>query len=105
MRDAAAAERELRRLGQRVPYRRRWSKAEGEGIRSLTERELGVARLVVDRHTNPEIAAELFLSVKTVETHLRNIFSKLGARSRAEVARIVEREQNTPRPQPRVGDN
>ena len=47
------------------------------GIESLTERELQVARLVVDRKTNPEIAAELFLSQKTVETHLRNIFRKM----------------------------
>jgi DNA-binding CsgD family transcriptional regulator len=36
-----------------------------------------VARLVVDRKTNSQIAAELFLSKKTVETHLRNIFGKL----------------------------
>jgi DNA-binding CsgD family transcriptional regulator len=58
----------------------------------LTGRELEVARLVVDRRTNPEIAAELFLSLKTVETHMRNIFRKLDAGSRVEVARIVERE-------------
>ena len=36
-----------------------------------------MARLVVDRRTNPQIAAELFLSQKTVETHLRNIFRKI----------------------------
>ena len=92
-RDAAAAERELRRLGRRVPSRARRSVPGGEGIRSLTERELEVARLVVDRRTNPEIAAELFLSIKTVETHLRNIFAKLDASSRVEVARIVERDE------------
>ena len=92
-RDAAAAERELRRLGRRVPSRARRSVSSGEGIRSLTERELEVARLVVDRRTNPEIAAELFLSIKTVETHLRNIFAKLGASSRVEVARIIEHDE------------
>ena len=57
---------------------------------SLTERELELARLVVDRKTNPEIAAELFLSQKTVETHLRNIFRKVGVANRVELARAVE---------------
>jgi DNA-binding CsgD family transcriptional regulator len=60
-------------------------------VESMTEREAQVARLVVDRKTNPEIAAELFLSQKTVETHLRNIFRKLGVASRVELARAVER--------------
>ena len=46
---------------------------------SLSGRELEVARLVVDRRTNLEIAAELFLSIKTVETHMRNLFRKLDA--------------------------
>jgi NADPH:quinone reductase-like Zn-dependent oxidoreductase len=48
-------------------------------------------RLVVDRKTNREIAEALFLSPKTVETHMRNIFRKLDVSSRVEVARVVER--------------
>ena len=84
------AERELGRLGRRTYRRTRPGKPGGTGIDSLTERELQVARLVVDRKTNPEIAAELFLSQKTVETHLRNIFRKIGVASRVELARAVE---------------
>ena len=61
------------------------------GVVTLTSRELQVARLVVDRKTNPQIAAELFLSQKTVETHLRNIFRKIDVSSRVELARAVER--------------
>jgi DNA-binding NarL/FixJ family response regulator len=61
------------------------------GIELLTEPELQVARLVVDRKTNAQIAAELFLSQKTVETHLRNIFNKMGVETRVALARAVER--------------
>jgi DNA-binding CsgD family transcriptional regulator len=50
-----------------------------------------VARLVVDRKTNREIAAELFLSPKTVEHHLRHIFRKIDVSTRVELARVVER--------------
>jgi DNA-binding NarL/FixJ family response regulator len=85
------AERELGKLGHRVHRRTRPGTTDGAALDSLKERELQVARLVVDRKTNPEIASELFLSQKTVETHLRNIFRKIGVSSRVELARAVER--------------
>jgi DNA-binding CsgD family transcriptional regulator len=65
--------------------------AGGSGLGELTERELEVARLVADRRTNPEISATLYLSQKTVETHLRNIFNKIGVDNRVALAREVER--------------
>jgi DNA-binding NarL/FixJ family response regulator len=87
------AERELRKLGRPIHRRTRRGRSDAPGLEALTGRELEIARLVVGRRTNPEIAAELFLSIKTVETHMRNIFRKLGAASRVEVARIVEQAQ------------
>lgn len=66
---------------------------------SLTGRELQVARLIVDRRTNSEIGAELFLSGKTVETHVSNVLRKLDVTSRVEVARAVEQyERERPAP-------
>ena len=73
--------------------RSRKGSADGAGVDTLTERERQVAALVVDRRTNPEIAAALFLSKKTVETHLRNMFRKLGVSSRVELARAVEQAE------------
>jgi DNA-binding NarL/FixJ family response regulator len=87
------AERELGKLGRRPHRRTRAGKADGRGVERLTERELQVTQLVVDRKTNAEIAADLFLSRKTVETHLRNIFRKLGVTSRVELARAVLRDE------------
>jgi DNA-binding NarL/FixJ family response regulator len=87
------AERELRKLGLRIQRLTRPGRADGTALESLTERERQLAQLVADRKTNPEIAAELFLSQKTVETHLRNIFRKVGVSSRVELARAVERAE------------
>ena len=94
-----AAERELRKLGAgRSP-----ADAEGhldsEALGELSARELEVARLVVDRKTNREIAGELFVSLKTVEAFMRNLFRKLGVSSRAEVARTVERAERNQGPE------
>ena len=86
------ARRALRRLGGRAEPR--GPAAGGEGLQSLSGREREVADLVTARKTNKEIAADLFLSEKTVESHLRNAFFKLGVSSRVEVARLVERESD-----------
>ncbi|WNV88641.1 AAA family ATPase [Umezawaea sp. Da 62-37] len=56
-------------------------------VDALSAREWEVARLVADGLTNREIAARLFLSAKTVETHLARMFTKLGVKSRVGVAR------------------
>ena len=83
--------RELRRLGARSEPR---GPAAGDsGIDALTKRELEIAGLVTDRMTNREIATALFLSDKTIESHIRNIFHKLGVTSRVDVARTVERDR------------
>jgi ATP/maltotriose-dependent transcriptional regulator MalT len=53
---------------------------------ALTAKEEAVAGLVVAGRSNREVAAELFVSVKTVEYHLGNIYAKVGVRSRTELA-------------------
>jgi DNA-binding CsgD family transcriptional regulator/tetratricopeptide (TPR) repeat protein len=73
----------------------------GRGIRrrprsgwaSLTPTELEVVRLVAEGLTNPQIGERLFVSPRTVQTHLSNIFPKLAVRSRKELAREVARRK------------
>lgn len=82
---AAGARQRMRHLGAR-PWRRGRSMDGG-----LTERERAVMEQLATGATNPEIAARMFLSRKTVERHVSNVIAKLGVRNRAEVAAIVAR--------------
>jgi DNA-binding CsgD family transcriptional regulator len=76
---AERARRELNATGERVRKR-------DLGTRNdLTPQEEHIARLARDGHTNSEIGAELFLSARTVEWHLRKVFMKLGISSRREL--------------------
>jgi DNA-binding CsgD family transcriptional regulator len=61
------------------------------GVDALTAAELRVARLAATGRTNRAIAQELFVSVKTVETHLRRCFDKLGVGARQELADALTR--------------
>jgi DNA-binding CsgD family transcriptional regulator/tetratricopeptide (TPR) repeat protein len=62
------------------------------GVESLTPSERRIAGLAAEGLTNREIAQMLFLSVKTVESHLRGAFHKLDVRSREELPRALEGE-------------
>jgi DNA-binding CsgD family transcriptional regulator len=62
------------------------------GIQQLTPQELQVALAVAGGSTNREAAAELFLSPKTIEFHLGNVYSKLQIRSRTQLVRLVARD-------------
>ena len=90
-----AAEQQLRRLGRAVSRKTRRGPPDAAGLAALTGRELEIAVLVADRHTNQEIAGTLFLSIKTVESHMRNIFRKVGVSSRVQLARAVERDRGS----------
>jgi DNA-binding CsgD family transcriptional regulator len=75
---AAHAGRELERIGGRTT-----------SAVSLTPTEERIARMVADGATNKEVAAQLFLSVKTVEWNLSRMYRKVGVRSRTELARWI----------------
>ena len=61
--------------------------AQDEATGPLTAREREIAELVAAGRTNREVAEQLVLSTRTIEAHLRNIYAKLGVRSRVELAR------------------
>jgi DNA-binding CsgD family transcriptional regulator/tetratricopeptide (TPR) repeat protein len=84
--DVKRADVRLRPFGvrsARVAHRGR----PASGWEALTPTEVKVAYLVADGRSNPDVAAALFLSRNTVQTHVSHILAKLGARSRAEIIR------------------
>jgi DNA-binding CsgD family transcriptional regulator len=79
---ADRAATELRASGQTA--RRRDDATRSE----LTPQELQVARLVKQGKSNRDAAAQLFISPRTIDFHLRNVFAKIGVSSRAELAQV-----------------
>jgi DNA-binding NarL/FixJ family response regulator len=70
-----------------------------QSLAGLTPQQATITRLVAAGETNKEIARRLVISHRTVDHHLRNIFTTLGVRSRVELARRVavsERTRSTP---------
>ncbi|MGH2949997.1 MAG: response regulator transcription factor, partial [Solirubrobacteraceae bacterium] len=61
----------------------------------LTPQELQVALKVSEGLTNRDAASALFVTVKTVEAHLRSIYRKLGIRSRSQLTRLVVAHEHT----------
>jgi DNA-binding CsgD family transcriptional regulator len=82
---AGRAGRELRATGETV--HRRTARTPS----TLTAQEAHIARLACEGHTNSEIGTQLFLSARTVEWHLRKIFTKLGIGSRRELRAALAR--------------
>jgi DNA-binding CsgD family transcriptional regulator len=88
---AERARRELVATGEKV------RKREVDTYSQLTPQEEHIGQLARDGRTNPEIAAELFISTRTVEWHLRKVFAKLGITSRRDLHNTLPpRGQHTP---------
>jgi len=80
---ARRAHEELAATGERV------RPLEVAGVEALTPSERRVATMAAEGQSNREIAQALFLTVKTVETHLSNVYRKLGIRSRRELGEAL----------------
>src|SRR6266581_229553 len=80
---AERARRELMATGEKV--RKRTVEAPDD----LTAQEALIARLARDGLSNPEISAQLFISTRTVEWHLRKVYAKLGVSSRGQLRRAL----------------
>ncbi|MGW3242228.1 helix-turn-helix transcriptional regulator [Streptomyces sp. NPDC001070] len=94
--DAERVRHHLRDLGVRTsaPPRRA---AAVSGWDSLTDSELKVVPLVAEGLTNRAVADRLYLSVHTVNTHLKHVFTKLGINTRVELTRLVVERHGSPK--------
>jgi len=89
---AERARRELLATGETV--RKRVPERSG----ALTAQEAQVARLARDGLSNPEIGARLFISSRTVQYHLRKVFTKLGISSRSQLHRVLPGDEDAVQP-------
>ena len=89
--DIRRAEARLRTLGIRRRGPKSGRRRPTTGWEALTPTEERIAALVAEGRSNPDIAAELLLSRRTVQTHVSHILTKLGYSSRIEIAREVDR--------------
>ena len=91
-RDLARAEAALRQMGVRRSRRVRHSRAQS-GWQSLTPSERAVVDLVAEGLSNPQIGQRLYVSRRTVQTHLAHVFAKLHTTSRAQLAAEAARHR------------
>jgi DNA-binding CsgD family transcriptional regulator len=82
---------ELRATGERSPKRTAQTRD------ALTAREAHIARLAGQDASNPEIAAQLYISPAPLAYHLRKVFATLGITSRSQLARALPHNQTEPR--------
>jgi DNA-binding CsgD family transcriptional regulator len=97
---AERARRELLATGQTVRKRtpQPASPRVGAATNALTTQEAQVARLACEGLSNPQISTRLFISPRTVEYHLRKVFTKLGISSRGQLHRVLPGNPDTIRP-------
>jgi DNA-binding CsgD family transcriptional regulator len=89
--DLARMQQRFRSYGIRRGPHSRHRRAR-QGWESLTPTEVSVVRLVAEGMSNPQVAAQMFLSRRTVQTHVSHILSKLNLQSRIEIAREAARQ-------------
>jgi ATP/maltotriose-dependent transcriptional regulator MalT len=97
---AERARRELLATGETVRKRapQPAGPRDGQAGDALTAQEAQVARLACEGLSNPQISTRLFISPRTVQYHLRKVFTKLGISSRGQLHRVLPGELDTTRP-------
>jgi DNA-binding CsgD family transcriptional regulator len=91
---AERARRELLAVGETARPRTTQPERAAQAREALTAQESQVARLALDGLSNPEIGVRLFISPRTVQFHLSNVFAKLGITSRGQLYRVLPGDQD-----------